>query len=54
LVKNPKFGKNLYFGQKYKCCPKIQILVKNTIFGQKYNFWSKIHILVKNKTFGQK
>jgi len=52
LVKNKKFGKNQYFGQKLKVWSKIISLVKNQYFSLK-KCWSKIKIVVKNKNVGQ-
>ena len=54
LDRNGNVGQNLYFGQKFKICSKIQILVKNSKFGQKFKFWPQIQILVTNSNFSQK
>ena len=46
-------SKNRNFGQKSKCCPKIEILPKNRNFGQQSKFWPTIKIFAKNRNFRQ-
>ena len=42
VAQKSKFSsKNRNFGQKSKCCPRIEILIKNRNFDQKSKFWSK-------------
>ena len=51
LLKNINFAQKSKFGQKYKFCSKIEILLKNINFAQKSKFSSKIEILLKNQNY---